>query len=576
MRTNGDTKIANRKLALFVAFDSTALLCASAQVAVPREPRQVSKFNGLEKGLGQKDLIELQSVSGAPPKPNRLGNVEKPDLVVDDGDLPAVARQLRDFFVGSGRLFERGVPVKVIRPADSSPPIAVRLTSNRVVIEAHQICRPVRLQGDDVVPVTLPNRVARMYLDLSGEWGLPPLTGVSTAPILAPNGMVRSAEGYHSPSGLWCAGVPQLVIADRPTRLQAEAALQLLREAFQTFPYADAVRRANAALGVEVVDLDRPPGVDESALLVGLITAVCRPNLWLAPGLLIRAPEISGAGTGKGLLVRCLCAIAFGIRPHAFTTGGDRQELDKRLASDLIEAAPVLFVDNVNSSLLRSDTLASILTERPARVRLLGRTQMVPLNSAAFIAVTGNGLNVSEDLARRFIVCELDARCEDPEQRKFKTGFLGRIKSRRAELLAASLTIWRWGRMCAHALERGQPLGSFEQWSEWCRDPLVALGCRDPVKRIDAVKSDDPHRRQIVELFEAWDVHHGQRPVKAAALAEPMRVLLDPQGRGRQHITARLVQLVGTRAAGFVLTREESIGKWGVATYALLRTAAPE
>jgi hypothetical protein len=144
---------------------------------------------------------------------------------------------------------------------------------------------------------------------------------------------------------------------------------------------------------------------------------------------MVRAPEVSGAGTGKGLLVRSICAIAFGVRPRAFTKGGDRQELDKRLASDLIEAAPTLFLDNVNSSMLRSDILASVLTERPARVRPLGRTQMVALNSTAFIAVTGNALSVSEDLARRFIVCELDARCEDPEQRRFGSGFLGTSKA---------------------------------------------------------------------------------------------------------------------------------------------------
>jgi hypothetical protein len=100
----------------------------------------------------------------------------------------------------------------------------------------------------------------------------------------------------------------------------------------------------------------------------------------------------------------------------------------------------------------------------------------------------------------------------------------------------------------------------------------LALGCRDPVERIDAVKSDDPHRRQIVELFDAWHVHHGERPVKASALPEPVRILVDPQGRGRQHIAARLVQLTGTRAGGFVLTRQEPAGKWGAATYSLVRT----
>src|SRR5205085_7955521 len=127
-------------------------------------------------------------------------------------------------------------------------------------------------------------------------------------------------------------------------------------------------------------------------------------SLWLAPGLLVRAPQISGAGTGKGLLIRAICAIAFGIRPRAFTTGHDRQELDKRIAAELVEAAPALFLDNVNGAVLHSATLASVLTERPARVRLLGYTRMVTLNSTAFIVVTGNGLSVSEDLARRFVV----------------------------------------------------------------------------------------------------------------------------------------------------------------------------
>jgi hypothetical protein len=82
-------------------------------------------------------------------------------------------------------------------------------------------------------------------------------------------------------------------------------------------------------------------------------------------------------------------------------------------------------------------------------------------------------------------------------------------------------------------------LGSFEEWGEWCRDPLLALGCRDPVEKIEAIKSDDPHRRRIIELFEAWDAHHAGRPTKAADLAEHVKALIDPQGRGRQFAAAR-------------------------------------
>ena len=494
----------------------------------------------------------------------------KPELIVYSGDLPATAEALRDLLATSGKLFDRGLPVRVIRPADGSLPSAVRLTKHNVVIEAHRHCQPVKVDEDgEYIPITLPDRVAQMYLDMCGEWDLPPLTGVSTSPLLSPDGSVRMADGYDPATGLWCCGVPSLRLPTRPSRAEAEAALALLRQTFRTFPFADAPRRLDLSLSVEVVDLACLPGQDESAFLNALLTAVCRASLWLAPGLLLTAPAVSGAGTGKGLLARAICTIAFGIRPRAFTMGSDRQELDKRLAAELIEAQPALFLDNVNGIALRSDTLASVLTERPARVRLLGQTRMVPLNSTAFISITGNGLTVTEDLARRFIPCQLDARCEDPELRQFGSGFLDEIERRRAELLVAGLTIWRWGRQNAPMLPRGKSLGSFETWAEWCRDPLFALGCRDPVERIQVLKANDPRRQRIAELFQVWWEHHGATPVKANQLAEPVKAVADPQGRGRQYLATFIAGLAGTHAGGFVLSRQESAGKWTAATYAL-------
>ena len=46
---------------------------------------------------------------------------------------------------------------------------------------------------------------------------------------------------------------------------------------------------------------------------------------------------------------------------------------------------------------------------------MLGKSQMLRLNASAFVVLTGNGLTVSEDLARRFIMVDLDPRTEDPE-----------------------------------------------------------------------------------------------------------------------------------------------------------------
>jgi hypothetical protein len=125
---------------------------------------------------------------------------------------------------------------------------------------------------------------------------------------------------------------------------------------------------------------------------------------------------------------------------------------------------PMLFLDDLNNTAFKSDLLASAITESPARVRVLSRSQMVPLNATAFIVLTGNGLTMSEDLARRFIIVELDPRTEDPEARSFPGDIRLEIREDRAELLAAALTGWRWGRL-EGGIPWGRPIGSFEAWA---------------------------------------------------------------------------------------------------------------
>jgi hypothetical protein len=45
-----------------------------------------------------------------------------PELILHSGNLPATAEALRDLFAASGKLFDRGLPVRIIRPVDGSPP----------------------------------------------------------------------------------------------------------------------------------------------------------------------------------------------------------------------------------------------------------------------------------------------------------------------------------------------------------------------------------------------------------------------------------------------------------------------
>jgi hypothetical protein len=246
----------------------------------------------------------------------------------------------------------------------------------------------------------------------------------------------------------------------------------------------------------------------------------------------------------------------------------EKVKLDPTKRREIPDGGPALFLDNLNNTAFKSDLLASAITERPARVRLLGKSLMVPLNASAFVILTGNGLFVSEDLARRFITVDFDPRVEDPEARPFKTDIQAYVKEHRTELLTALLTVWRWGRTTID-LETGLTLGSFAQWCRWCRDPLLALGCQDPAKRVGEAKEHDTRRQAVVDLFTNWWEKHRDTALTISQLDEDILRLLDPQGRARQWQATALQKLAGTRIAGLVLSRQAAIGKWGVATYQL-------
>jgi putative DNA primase/helicase len=509
-----------------------------------------------------------------------------PELNIDD-DPVAIAKGLATLIASKRDILLNGyVPVRVVHEQGQDPH-AIELTPEGVRAYAYEICRCVKIVDGRPVETPLKTDIAKLYLNgLEGQWGLSPLRGISTTPLIGNNGSIRTADGYDQETGLWCHNVPALLVPPRPTKDDAERALLVLRQQFSTFPFADADLIPEGADGVAVVDLSQPPRLDESTHLAALMTSVCRPCLSLAPGFLYEAPDISGAGTGKGLLVRGTCVIGNGSLPSAMTAGHDNDELDKRLVSAAIGARPAIFLDNFNQGTLQSATLASFLTEDPAQVRVLGQSKLVPLYTRAFLAITGNAVHIAEDIARRILKICIDARMENPEQRSFPPSFLETIFARRADLLSACLTIWRWGVQQGEQLQRGLPLGSYERWARWCRDPLLALGCRDPIERVSQIKAADPKRQYIVDVFAKWWQCHRDQYVSASDLHLDVKETIDQNSKrtaddvlifNRQKVAGFCRSHVNTRVGGFKLEEGMSARNQkthnNVATYRLLQIA---
>ena len=213
---------------------------------------------------------------------------EKPRLLVDNCNPDQTVAALRDLLADARGLYDRGVPVRLAFDQNQRGTVAEMMTPDALVLMAHSICRPYVLKaGQDgtvaEVNARLPRSLAVMYLDWRGEWRLPPLNGIASAPLLQDDGTVRSAAGYDLTSGMWCENVPKLtgLVPERPTKDAAAAALCLIRETFKTFCFADAETIEPTAGGVATIDTSKTPGRDEASFLVALLTAVCRPSLTL-------------------------------------------------------------------------------------------------------------------------------------------------------------------------------------------------------------------------------------------------------------------------------------------------------
>ncbi len=155
---------------------------------------------------------------------------EKPRLLVENCDPDRTVSALRDILSNAGSLYDRGVPVRLAFDQIRGGTIAQVMTPDALVLMAHTVCRPYVLkERKDGTIVEANARLSRtfavMYLDWRGEWRLPPLNGIASAPLLEDDGAIHSAQGYHRTSGMWRENVPDLagLVPERPTADDAAA-----------------------------------------------------------------------------------------------------------------------------------------------------------------------------------------------------------------------------------------------------------------------------------------------------------------------------------------------------------------
>ena len=431
---------------------------------------------------------------------------ERPRITQAAHALPAVVTQALaalGTLAGAPRLFQRAGQLCVMAPA---PPHAPGLTRPQGAPRIQALDAPTlrHLLAEAAHWQTPTQDGTKAYPDKPASWlvetllarptwdGIPPLSGLLSAPALRPDGTLLTTPGYDPATGLYLAsGIPFPPIPEPPTHAEAVQAAALLAEPFGDFPFEAPHHR--------------------SAVLAAILSLLARYAVEHVPLFAIRATT---RGSGKTLLADAISVIATGRPAAKMPPARDEDEERKRLLAIALAGDPLVVIDNVTGA-LGTPALDVALTSLIFKDRLLGtnETKEAPLE-AVFLA-TGNQMTFRGDTARRVVPIDLLPEVERPEER---TGFahpqlLAYLTAHRPLLLGAALTILRAYVVAGRPPQGLTAYGSFEAWSDLIRAALVWCGQPDPcLGRVGLEASSDAGYDSLAALLEAWHACYGEKP----------------------------------------------------------------
>ena len=326
----------------------------------------------------------------------------------------------------------------------------------------------------------------------AAEWPrVPGLRGLTSAPMLRPDGSISTRDGYDPETGYFYAPTgPTPKVMTYPTREDARRARRELLDVVCDFPFSE----------------DAGP----DTWLVGLLTPICRHLFDLVPAFLLDA---STPSSGKSKLVEVVGSIAFGRRMAAFPSPPNDDECRKRLLSSLLAGDAMLWIDNVpNGGRFGWPSLDALLTSTEYGDRVLSESRNAKLPNVVTIFGTGNNISTFGDTGRRVLKVRLEPEDDRPENRSgFKHDpLLEWTQAERPRLLGAALTL------VAAYLRAGRPdvgttpVGSFEQWSRTVRDAVVWAGGSDAADLLaNRIDGADPDADAHITLLLAFRRHNG-------------------------------------------------------------------
>lgn len=337
----------------------------------------------------------------------------------------------------------------------------------------------------------------------------PPLFRITTFPTYSAKMALIMTDGYHPESGLYHkrkTSVPIQKVAASPTPEEVSNAVELLVDLFADFPL-DAMTRGELFKAVQ-------SGTDVPSLchiLSAALTSICRDMIdGPTPNHLGRKDK-PRVGATKIMGVASKIGTFDFAKPQSLPDS--RSEVQKTIIASLDSGGSYVFFDNLPTGHENeSDELAAAITAWPFYTgRRLGHTEMVTVKVSQVWISTGIRTQLSEQLAERTLLIDLDPQMETPGDRptsSFKYNMDSYLPANVGKYTHALLVlVQNWiSKGCPKW--KGQALGGFESHAGVIGGILDAagiygfMGNREKLK--STVQSENPETEFLDALIEEY------------------------------------------------------------------------
>lgn len=367
---------------------------------------------------------------------------------------------------------------------------------------------------------------------------LPTLSGLARQPFYGLDGRLITASGYDEASGIYAA---------------FDATVYDLKDVS-----LDAAERARDYLNWLLREFRFASDADRSAALAAIATAAVRPSLQQAPAFNINAGR---SGSGKSFLATLIALAASPDAPYSVSYPTTADEATKVVLAMLLEKPAVILFDDMQmqTGWKSLGPLNKALTSPTTTERLLGQSRTATARTNVLFLGTGNNLEPGQDMRRRVVSIRLAPRGPTPALQEFSFNPVAAIRKHRSRIVEAALTIIEAHRAAGCPVSDVPSIGSYEEWSMFCRHPLIWLGETDPATSLIRQVQDDTDQDVLAELLQLWfklfddEAMMVREVILAAAQSTKFMDLLDEIGVMDGHV-------VNTKKLGWYL--KNNIGRW--------------